>query len=158
MSNVFRKLIQKEFGIENYCNYFFQYQEIIYGSHADELSQPKKLEVYNHMYNEVLRKDKKSLMVMKRRVEDTVGMAFGIKKYFVFTIVTYLLSLLILFCVDITPFLVTAGVLGVSFCFLIKLFEFIGNRYCFIDANLFRIYTEVLAKVLTEQDKVYKES
>lgn len=153
MSNVFRKLMQKEFGIDNYLKYFFQYREIIYGSHADELSQPQKQEVYNGMYEIVNKKDKQSLVTMRERMDNTVAMAFGITRFFAVVVLAYVLSLLILFTVDIQTSLLLAGILGTSFCFVYKLVEYMNNRCCFVDVALFSVYKEVLLKVSLEQKK-----
>lgn len=154
MSNVFRKLIQKEFGVQNYYNYLFQYQEIIYGEQAEEVSKPKKQEVYNHMYNIVLRKDKQTLAKMKERMENTMLMAAGISKYFRVVILVYLISLLILLAAPISNTLLLSGIIGVSVCFFVKLREYISNKYCFIDVYLFGIYNEILSKVMSYQDRI----
>ena len=154
MSNVFRKLIQKEFGIQNYYNYLFQYQEIIYGDQADELSKPKKQEVYNHMYNFVLRKDKSSLDKMKERMDNTLLMAAGIRKFFGIVLLAYLISMVVLLAAPISNALMFSGIIGVSLCFLIKFREYINNKYCFIDVYLFGVYKEILSKVMAYQDRV----
>lgn len=153
MSNVFRKLIQKEFGVENYFKYYFQYQDIIYGEKREEITQPGKKEVYDQMYEIVVRKDKASLNIMKERVENTAAMAFGISKYFVFVVLAYLLSTLILLAVEIPTYILITGMTGVTVCFAGKTIEYMSNRYCFIDAYLFNVYRDVLAKVITEREK-----
>ena len=153
MSNVFRKLIQKEFGVENYYNYLFQYQEIIYGDRANELTQPQKQEVYNHMYDVVARKDKQTLAKMKERLENTVLMAASISKFFGVVLLAYLISMLVLLTSPISSTMIIVGIIGVSMCFVVKFREYISNRYCFIDAHLFRLYKEILIKVLDNQKR-----
>lgn len=154
MSNVFRKLIQKEFGIENYYNYLFQYQEIIYGAQANEVSQPKKQEVYNHMYGLVIRKDKHTLTKMKERMDNTILMAAGISKFFGIVFLAYLISIIVLFTAPISDTLMLSGLIGVSLCFFIKLYEYLSNRYCFIDVYMFGVYKEILSKVIDYQNRV----
>ena len=155
MSNVFKKLIQKEFGLENYYNYLFQYQEIIYGERANELSQPQKQEVYNHMYDFVVHKDKETLYMMKNRLDNALLLVASIRKFFGVVILSYIISMIILFTAPISNTMLAVGSLGVSVCFFAKLCEYISNKYCFLDVHLFKVYKDILILVIDGKNKGY---
>lgn len=143
MASVFRKLICKELGENCYEQYFACYQKLISNKTYNHRVL-NNVEIYEDIYNRLKDKDIETLMKMTKRLSESLHLVLRISKTFKFAIVAYLVSMLFLFLQGL-PFPVGFACIGfATLAFLYKAYEYIVNKYCFIDAHIVIIYKSVL--------------
>lgn len=145
MASVFKKLISRELGEMSYNRYFFCYQKGI----ANKTCNNK--EIYNDIYEKLKDKDLRSIHRMHERLNDTMLLALRISKTYLFTFLFYLGAVIFVLGVGLQPILIIAGLALMTICFLFKTYEFIVNKYCFIDAQIVLVYKAVLDELLMNQ-------
>ncbi len=148
MSSVFKKLISREFGENNYNKYFFVCQK---GLHNKVLDNK---EIYNDIYEKLKNKDKTVITKMQGRLNDSIKLTLRISKTYFLYFIYVLGAIFFLLTKQINPFILSISIVAIVAVFLIKTYEFIVNKYCFIDAHIVLIYKTVLEKMLiaTETD------
>lgn len=142
MASIFKKLISRELGEMNYNRYFFCYQKAI----TNKISNSK--EIYNDMYDKLKDKDLRVIKRMHERLNDAMLLALRISKTYLFTFLFYLGAVIFVFGVGLQPILMVIGLILMTLCFLFKTYEFIVNKYCFIDAQIVLVYKAVLDELL----------
>ncbi len=147
MKSVFKKLICKELGVVSYNKYFLCYQELI----ADKKYDSKRLdndEIYEDMYLKLKNYDLGELRKRLERLSDAMLLVLRISKTFRYTILAYLIAVIFLLFQGMNLWLL-AGSLGlVTACLGYKSYEYILNKYCFIDAHILIIYKTVLDQLI----------
>ncbi len=147
MSNVFKKLISRELGEVNYHRYF---------SFVKKSAQMKKTDsqlIYNDMYEKLKYRDFKAITKMHNRLNDTMLIAFRISKNFFFAFLVYLGASIFLIASELHP-MVTAGALVLmNMCFVYKTYEFLANKFCYVDAQIVLVYKAVLDSILLNERK-----
>lgn len=148
MSSVFKKLISREFGENNYNKYFFVCQKGLNNKVLDNK------EIYNDIYDKIKNKDKAVISIMQKRLNDSIMLTLRISKTYVLYFVYVLSAVFYLLTKDINPVILGFSIAAIFTVFLVKTYEFIVNKYCFIDAHIVLIYKTVLEKILvtTEQE------
>ncbi len=143
MVSVFRKLICKELGENSYEQYFACYQKLITNKTYNHRVL-NNVEIYEDIYNRLKDKDIETLMKMTNRLSESLHLVLRISKTFKVATIVYVLSLLLLLYLGL-PFVVSTISIGlVTIAFLYKVYEYIVNKYCFIDAHIVIIYKSVL--------------
>lgn len=143
MASVFRKLICKELGENCYEQYFACYQKLITNKTYNHRVLDN-MEIYEDIYNRLKDKDVESLIKMTKRLSDSLNHVLRISKTFKIAFAVYIVSLVLLL-VQGLPFLIGLLCIGaVTTAFLYKAYEYIANKYCFIDAHIVIIYKSVL--------------
>lgn len=146
MTNVFRKLIRKEFGEECYNQYFDCFRKNI----EKKVSDSK--EIYEDISKRLEEKDKQSLDKMQRRLNDTLIYAVRINKTYFLLFIVYLFASIYLIIQNLNPAVTIGALLLLSVCFVSKTYEYILNKYCYIDARIILIYKTVLEKQLEQSN------
>lgn len=143
MTNVFRRLIQQEFGYPLYYKFFVFFKNRI---------EEKKISneyVFTEMYDILKKKDVEVLRGMQRRLANTMVSSMGICKSYLFVVIIYCLANLFLIeNINNYNYLVP-GMVSLTLLFVYKTYEFLSNKYCFIDAQIVIIYKSVLDKLLS---------
>lgn len=147
MASVFKKLICKEFGEPSYNKYFFCYQKLISNRTYDSKRLDNE-EIYNDMYQKLRGRDIHALKTMMERLSDSMFVVLRISKTFKFVAVIYLVAVIFLLCQGLTLWVGVVSVLLTTVCFLYKLYEYIVNKYCFIDAHIVIVYKTVLDRLI----------
>ena len=143
MASVFRKLICKELGESCYERYFACYQKLITNKTYNHRNL-NNVEIYDDIYNRLKDKDIESLLKMTKRLSDSLNLVLRISKTFKIAIAVYIVSLVLLLFQGL-PFLLGFLCIGaITIAFLYKAYEYIVNKYCFIDAHIVIIYKSVL--------------
>lgn len=156
MTSVFKKLISKELGENKYNKYFFSYQKKI----ADKTYSHKELEnkeIYDDIYEVLKDKDEESIQKMVERLGDTMCFALRISKTYVFIFLTYLIAAIFLIAKNLMPSITIVSLILISVCFIYKTYEFVVNKFCFIDAHIILIYKSVLDKIILSRYEKMKE-
>lgn len=147
MKNVFKKLISKELGEINYRRYFCFVKKNIDNKINDSQT------IYIDIYDKLKYRDMKSIKKMHDRLNDTMLLAFRISKNYFFAFLFYLAASIFIIARTIRPELTVFAVILMSICFVYKTYEFIANKFCFIDAQIVLIYKAVLDKIIISQQK-----
>lgn len=147
MSNVFKKLISKELGEVNYHRYFSFVKKNIETKHSDSQT------IYNDMYEKLKYRDLKSIKKMHNRLNDTMLLAFRISKNFYFAFLFYLSAAIFLIVRSLQPELTIVALALMSACFIYKTYEFVANKFCYIDAQIVLVYKAVLDRIIINEHK-----
>jgi hypothetical protein len=147
MANVFRKLISKELGAVNYHRYFSFVRRNLESKNSD--SQV----LYNDIYEKLKYRDIKSITKMHNRLNDTMLLAFKISKNYFFSFIIYLIASVYLIARDIRPELTMISLILLNLCFVYKTYEFIVNKFCYIDAQIILIYKTVLDRIILNEHR-----
>ena len=145
MSNVFKKLISKELGEVNYHRYFSAVKK-----NEDSKMIDSQL-IYNDIYEKLKYRDLKAITKMHSRLNDTMLLAFRITKNFFFAFMFYLAVSIYLIAREIRPELTILALILMNVCFVYKTYEFIANKFFYIDAQIVLVYKAVLDKIILNE-------
>lgn len=147
MSNVFKKLISKELGEINYHHYFSFVKKNI------ETKKSDSQVIYNDMYEKLKMRDIKSITKMHNRLNDTMMLAFRISKTYFFAFLFYLVASIYLIARAIPPELTIIALVLINLCFIYKTYEFVANKFCYIDAQIVLVYKTVLDRIILNEHR-----
>lgn len=147
MANVFKKLIRKELGEINYHRYSSFIKKNIDSRCNDSQT------IFNDMYEKLRNHDLKAISKMHNRLNDTMLLAFRISRNFMFAFLFYLVASLYLLFRGMMPELTAISLILVNLCFIYKTYEFISNKFCYIDARIVLVYKAVLDRIILNERK-----
>ncbi|MBH1939559.1 hypothetical protein I5677_01470 [Mobilitalea sibirica] len=145
MSNVFKKLISKELGEVNYNRYFSFVKRNVDTKMSDSQI------IFNDMYEKLKYRDLKALTKMHDRLNDTMLLAFRISKTYFFAFVFYLGVSIFLIARAMAPEITIGALVLMNLCFVYKTYEFVANKFCYIDAQIVLVYKAVLDRIILNQ-------
>ncbi len=145
MANVFKKLISKELGEVNYHRYFSFVKRNIENRTTDSQL------IFNDMYEKLKYRDLKSITKMHNRLNETMLLAFRISRNFFFAFMFYLVAMIFLIARSIRPELTILAMILMSIAFLYKTYEFVANKFCYIDAQIVLVYKAVLDRIILNE-------
>lgn len=152
MASVFKKLISKELGESSYNKYFFSFQKRMANKSYD-LRTFDNEEIFNDIYNRLKDKDIKVLTKMLERLSDAMFLAMRISKTYIFALVFYLFACAFIIFQGLLPILAVVSLLLFSACFIYKTYEYVVNKFCFIDAHIIIVYKAVLDLLIIKAGK-----
>jgi len=141
MASVFKKLISSELGESSYNKYFFVCQKSLQSKVFDSK------EIYYDIYEHLKCKDRSSIKKMQERLNDSMLLAMRISKTYFFSFLFFIGGIFFLFTKAFDPVILTLSIIAMSVCFLGKTYEYLVNKYCFIDAQIVLVYKTALDKV-----------
>lgn len=148
--NVFRKRLRAEFGKKVYRHFVsLCREEIDQKKRRDPEAQMKANEkvVYSEMCQQIQSLTKEEIEKKKERLAGTLMDAFRIARQFSFVFIFYVLASVILVAMGLDARVTNVSLALMGICFLYKVYEFVCNRFCFVDAYLMMLY-----KTALEQD------
>ncbi|MDD4112659.1 MAG: hypothetical protein PHC56_06455 [Herbinix sp.] len=151
MANVFKKLIRKELGEINYHRYSSFIKKNIDTSTNDSQT------IFNDMYEKLRSRDLKAISKMHNRLNDTMLLAFRISKNFLFSFLVYILASVYLIFRAMSPELTAISLILINISFTYKAYEFISNKFCYIDAQIVLVYKAVLDRIILNERKSMRE-
>jgi hypothetical protein len=147
MSNVFKKLISKELGEANYNRYCSFLKKNL------ETKISESQTIYNDMYEKLKYRDLKVITKMHNRLNDTMILAFKISKNFFFAFLFYLCACIFIIARIHQPALSIGALVLINVSFIYKAYEFIANKFCYIDAQIILVYKAVLDRIILNERK-----
>ncbi len=157
MTSEFKKLLSKEFGIDEY-NAYFEYANRMFYRERERLKDTEKMLlgeemilktlVFRNMEQILNKKTKPQLNKCSERLLECMQITMNINHRFLMVFLAYLGSALFLLSLSLHFFVSIFAMVILTGCFLYKSMEFIVNKYCYIDAYLILIYKNVLLKLL----------
>lgn len=142
MASVFKKLISRELGENSYNKYFYVCQSSLQNKVFDSK------EIYNDIYEKLKNKDYTAIKKMEMRLNDSLLLAIRISKTYFFSFLFYLGAVLIILTKDLNLLITVFSLILMSICFIVKTYEFLVNKYCFIDAQIVLVYKTVLDRII----------
>ncbi|WP_029502001.1 hypothetical protein [Lachnoclostridium phytofermentans] len=142
MMSVFKKLIRKELGEVNYNKYFTYIQKNLKNKSLESK------EVYEDIYTRLKDKDIESIARMHDRLNDAMLLAFRISKNYMFALIFFIVASAFILLKGLVPLVAITALGTMSVLFLVKTYEFVINKYCFIDAQIVLVYKSVLEKII----------
>lgn len=142
MTSVFKKLLKQELGLKSYNKYF---------SYIHENMQNKSLEgkaVYEDMYRRFKDKDIETIARMHDRLNDSMVLAFRISKTYMFSFIAYLAASIFIIAKGLVPGITILALVLMSVCFILKTYEYVVNKYCYVDAQIVLLYKAVLENII----------
>lgn len=143
--NVLKKLLKKEFGRDKYE----QYARFIRQNVKD--AEEDYSEIFNDLYGLLRKKDAGRLVEMQEQLNVSLLDAFYVSRNYLGAFAAYLAAFVIIASVVIRQYAVWL-LLFISLAFLVKTYEFLVNKFCYVDARLVLIYKEVLDRVRAEKE------
>ena len=144
MLNVLKKTLRKEFGHQKYQQYADPIKLGIRESRA------YNTEIFNDIYKNIKEKDDETLKEMLERLNESMLSSFQIGRNYLSVFLIYLVSFFVVVSYAI-QIVAIPGLLIMSVLFLIKTYEYVVNKFCYIDAHMVLIYKSVLDKILKER-------
>ncbi len=142
--NVLKKTLRREFGQAKYEQYARSIKQNIREAKTDNS------EIFNDLYELLRDKDAKRLEEMQERLNTSLLDAFYVSKNYIVAFIAYLVAFVIIASYVIQMYAVPL-LLFISAMFLVKTYEFLVNKFCYVDAHMVLIYKAVLDKVRAEQ-------
>ena len=84
-------------------------------------------------------------------------LARQINRQYVFAFLFYLFCTLFLIGLELKAGVTVVSLILMSVCFLYKTFEFVVNKFCFIDASIAIVYKSVLDKLILFHTREFME-
>ena len=144
MLNVLKKTLRKEFGYQKYQQYADSIKQGIRESGA------YSAEIFNDIYKNIKEKDDETLKAMLERLNESMLSSFQIGRNYLSVFLIYLGAFFVVASYAI-QIVAIPGLVVMSVLFLIKTYEYVVNKFCYIDAHMVLIYKSVLDKILKER-------
>ena len=144
--NVLKRTLRKEFGQQKYEQYANSIRQNLKEAKQDTT------EIYKDLYALLREKEVSRLLEMRERLNSSLLDAFYISKSYLMAFVAYLIAFVVIASFAAQMYAIPSMLL-ISGLFLIKTYEFVVNKFCYIDAHMVLIYKSVLERVLTEQKR-----
>ena len=142
MMSVFKRLIRRELGEGSYNRYFTYIQANLKNKSLE--SQ----EVYEDIYQTLKDRDIETIAHMHDRLNETMLLAFRISRTYIYAFIAYLVATIFVIWRGMTPFIAIPTLTAISAAFIFKTYEFVINKYCFIDAQMVLVYKSVLERII----------
>ena len=143
MFNVLKKTLQRELGRIKYEQYARSIKQNIREAKTDNA------EIFNDLYEFLCKRDEKNLEEMQERLNNSLLDAFQVSKTYLWAFLAYLAAFVIIGSYVIQMYAVPL-LLFISAMFLVKTYEFLVNKFCYVDAHLILIFKAVLDKIRAE--------
>ena len=143
MFNVLKKTLKKEFGSEKYEQYARSIKQNIREARKDNT------DIFDDLYQILREKDATHLLKMQERLNESLMDAFYINKNYLMAFLAYLAAFSVIGSFVVQMYAIPL-LFFISGLFLIKTYEFLVNKFCYVDAHLVLIYKAVLERVWEE--------
>ena len=149
MVNVLKKMLQQELGKRKYSEYAAHIRKNLKESKRDTT------EVFNDIYMTLREKEAEELAQAQHHLNNSMLMVFKIGKNYLGAFLIYIVAFTLLAEYTVQMVAVPAMLL-LSILFLVKTYEFVVNKFCYIDARMVLIFRAALERVLLEQRRNMK--
>lgn len=142
--NVLKRTLRKEFGQIKYEQYARSIKQNIREAKNDNS------EIFNDLYETLRGSDEKKLEEMQERLNESLLDAFYVSKNYIGAFVAYLTAFVLIASLVAQMYAIPL-LLFISVAFLVKTYEFLVNKFCYVDAHMVLIYKAVLDRIRAEQ-------
>ena len=149
MFNVLKKMLRREFGRIKYEEYARTIKQNIREAKTDNS------EIFNDLYRFLQEKNGKVLEEMQERLNSSLLDAFWVSRNYFWAFAAYLVAFFVI-CGYVIQLYAIPLLLFISAAFLVKTYEFLVNKFCYVDAHLVLIYKSVLDKIFRERKQAVR--
>lgn len=149
MFNVLKKTLRSEFGRVKYEQYARSVKQNIREARTDNS------DIFNDLYEILQQKNEGTLQEMQERLNTSLLDAFQVSRTYLWAFVAYLAAFFLI-CSYVIQIYAIPLLLIISLAFLVKTYEFLVNKFCYVDAHLVLIYKSVLDKIFRERKQAVK--
>jgi len=142
--NILKKTLRKEFGQAKYNQYAKSIKQNIRDAKSDTS------DIFNDLYEILQNRDEKHLEEMQERLNTSLLDAFQVSRNYLWAFIAYLAAFVVIASYVIQMYAVPL-LLFISVAFLVKTYEFLVNKFCYVDAHMVLIYKAVLDKIRLER-------
>ena len=139
-------MLRSEFGRVKYEEYARSIKQNIKEAKTDNS------EIFNDLYKFLQEKNGKVLEEMQERLNSSLLDTFLVSKNYLWAFVAYLTAFFVI-CSCVIQLYAVPLLLFISAAFLVKTYEFLVNKFCYVDAHLVLIYKSVLDKIRMERKR-----
>ena len=108
-------------------------------------------ELYKELFQELKDEDYKVLSVRLEKLIEAMYAAVQIHRQYLFVVIFFIGSSLFLIGEKLNGMVTLVSLLLISACFLYKTWEFVVNKYCYVDANIILVYKSVLDRIIEKK-------
>ena len=149
MFNVLKKTLRSEFGRAKYEAYARSIKQNIREAKTDNS------EIFDDLYEILKQKNEKSLEEMQERLNTSLLDAFQVSRTYFWVFAAYLAAFFVI-CSYVIQLYAIPLLIFISIAFLVKTYEFLVNKFCYVDAHLVLIYKSVLDKIFREKKQAVR--
>ena len=149
MFNVLKKTLRSEFGRAKYEEYARSIKQNIREAKTDNS------EIFDDLYEILKQKNEKSLEEMQERLNTSLLDAFQVSRTYFWVFAAYLAAFFVI-CSYVIQLYAIPLLIFISIAFLVKTYEFLVNKFCYVDAHLVLIYKSVLDKIFREKKQAVR--
>jgi len=142
--NVLKKTLRKEFGQSKYEQYARSIKQNIREAKTDNS------EIFNDIYELLQGRDEKKLDEMQERLNNSLLDAFYVSKNYIGAFIAYLIAFVVIASFVAQMYAIPLMFI-ISGMFLVKTYEFLVNKFCYVDAHMVLIYKAVLDRIRAER-------
>jgi hypothetical protein len=147
MINVFKEFLNKEFGKTNYNRYFNDVKKSLEKKSYYARKKGSE-ELYRELFFTLKDEDDETIRKRLENLIDAMYAAVRINRHYWLVLLFYLASCLVLIAKQLDGRITLASLFAISACFLYKTWEFVVNKYCYVDANIILVYKSVLDQII----------
>lgn len=150
MLNEFKSFLKKELGGSKYRSYFEEYQKM------DRMQKKggekiKLQSVYDEIYADLRAREEELLLEKQKRLREAMISVFQICRHYTLVVITYILAALTIVFFGPNVAIDFFSVITLSIVFLVKTYQFVVNKYSYLDAYIVIAYKAALEKCLSER-------
>lgn len=145
--NVFKEYLNQEFGKAKYSRYFTSVKNSL-NDKSYEARKKGSEELYRELFFDLKDASDTALKEKLESLIEAMCLAVRIHRQYLFVVVFYIGSCLFLIAKQLDGRITLLSLILMSLCFLYKTWEFVVNKYCYVDANIILVYKSVLDRIL----------
>ena len=148
--NIFKDFLSREFGKARYSRYFAAVKSAL----EDKSYYARKKgseELYQELFQELKDEEYDALLKRWEKLVDAMYAAVKIHRQYLLVVIVYVGSCLFLIGKQLVGSVTLVSLLLLSICFLYKTWEFVVNKFCYVDANIILVYKSVLDKIIEKR-------
>lgn len=145
MINVFESFLRKELGSSKYIAYLGQYKKM-------EPKCEKKMlaEISQDIYEGLKDKDVSILLQIQKHLKDAILLVLRLSRHYVFTVISYFLAVGVILLIGKIGYVNIVTTIMLTIAFFYKTYEFLINKYSYLDAYMILAYKTALEKRIHE--------
>jgi len=140
--NIFKKLLQSEFGEKQYNGF----ANFVHHNCGPEVKECKEL--YEEIYRYCNRFDSERIIGMQIRLNEVMFQAFHVGKTYSLAFFIYLGAWFFLLAAGLQTVVLLGAIAAITACFGVRTYQFITNRCTYVDARIIETYRNVLERIL----------
>lgn len=144
MNNIFRKHLNTRFGKTKYNIYFTEGREFLLSKEEDI----SKSQVFKDMYKKLQFENVDYLLSEMDYLLETVLTVCNIGKHYIFALIYYIFMSGLLIYLQLNMQVTVVGLILMGICFMMKTYEYVSNKFCYIDIHLIMTYRAVLNQLI----------